>query len=76
MLLVGTDSSATVMQDIQPTGAASVPGNGKNASATDFSIAAIMAKGAPPVKDKTSPEVSQTLHLTANNEFTRSIFQN
>ncbi|GFV48168.1 uncharacterized protein TNCV_3554471 [Trichonephila clavipes] len=56
MLLVGPDSSATVMQDIQPTGAASVPGNGKNASATDFSIAAIMAKGAPPVKDKTSPE--------------------
>ncbi|CAL1279370.1 unnamed protein product [Larinioides sclopetarius] len=56
MLLVGPDSSATAMQDIQPTPAGSVPANGKNPSATDFSIAAIMAKGAPAVKDKSSPD--------------------
>ncbi|KAG8187246.1 hypothetical protein JTE90_020674 [Oedothorax gibbosus] len=47
MLLVGPDSSVAPMQDVQSGS------NGKNSAATDFSIAAIMAKGA---KEKTGSE--------------------
>lgn len=44
MLLVGTDTSTTpTMQETQPVSARE--STGKNVAATDFSIAAIMAKG-------------------------------
>ncbi|XP_054710688.1 T-box transcription factor TBX20-like [Uloborus diversus] len=68
MLLVATESSPPAMQDTHPSSTGVVPANGKNASATDFSIAAIMARGAPAVKEKSTSEGERLSPLPSDSE--------